>query len=128
LATDIVRDPEWMDRLQTIANGIRSNHVMFATDKVFEHIFIQELAYWQEGMPIEAYNMMLRMEDIQELPTKIRKCTVKKLVERDIPILGDKGLKILRDIGVEVEAPSPAAPDARSALRNALSGLSPSSA
>jgi methylamine methyltransferase corrinoid activation protein len=103
LATDIVRDPEWMDRLQVIANGIRSNHVMFATDKVFEHIFIQELAYWQEGMPIEAYNMMLKMEDIQELPTKIKKCTVKKLVERDIPVLGDKGLKILRDIGVTVE-------------------------
>jgi methylamine methyltransferase corrinoid protein reductive activase len=103
LATDIVRDPEWMDRLQTIANGIRSNHVMFATDKVFEHIFIQELAYWQEGMPMDMYNMMLKMEGIQELPTKIKKCEVKKLVERDIPILGDKGLKILRDIGITVE-------------------------
>jgi methylamine methyltransferase corrinoid protein reductive activase len=103
LATDIVRDPEWMDRLQSIANGIRSNHVMFATDKVFEHIFIQELAYWQEGMPMEAYNMMLRMEGIQELPDKIRKCTVRKLVERDIPVLGDRGLKILRDIGVKIE-------------------------
>jgi len=54
-------------------------------------------------MPIEAYNMMLKMEDIQELPTRIKKCTIKKLVERDIPILGDKGLRILRDIGVKVE-------------------------
>ncbi|MEM0448367.1 MAG: methylamine methyltransferase corrinoid protein reductive activase [Methanomassiliicoccales archaeon] len=103
LATDIVRDPEWMDRLQSIANGIRSNHVMFATDKVFEHIFIQELAYWQEGMPIEAYNMMLRMEGIQELPSKIKRGKVVKLVQRDIPVLGDKGLKILRDIGVRIE-------------------------
>jgi len=103
LATDIVRDPEWMDRLQVIANGIRSNHVMFATDKVFETIFIQELAYWSEGMPMDVYNMMLKMEDIQELPTKIKKCKVVKLVERDIPVLGDKGLKILRDIGVKIE-------------------------
>jgi methylamine methyltransferase corrinoid protein reductive activase len=103
LATDIVRDPEWMDRLQVIANSIRSNHVMFATDKVFETIFIQELAYWQEGMPLESYNMMLRMEGIQELPKKIKKCVVKKLVERDIPVLGDGGLKILRDIGIKIE-------------------------
>ena len=103
LATDIVRDPEWMDRLQAIANSIRSNHVMFATDKVFETIFIQELAYWQEGMPMDAYNMMLKMEGIQELPKKIKKCKVVKLVQRDIPDLGDRGLKILRDIGVKIE-------------------------
>jgi len=103
LATDIVRDPEWMDRLQVIANGIRSNHVMFATDKVFETIFIQELAFWGEGMPIDAYNMMLKMEGIQELPKKIKKCKVVKLVERDIPVLGDRGLKILRDIGVKID-------------------------
>ncbi len=103
LATDIVREPEIIDRLQTVADSIRSNHVMFATDKVFETIFIQELAYWQEGMPLDAYNMMLRMEDIQELPGKIKKCKVVKLVQRDIPILGNKGLKILRDIGVRIE-------------------------
>ena len=103
LATDIVKDPEIIDRLQTVANSIRSNHVMFATDKVFETIFIQELAYWQEGMPLDAYNMMLRMEGIQELPKKIKKCKVVKLVQRDIPILGDLGLRILRDIGVKIE-------------------------
>ncbi len=103
LATDIVRDPELNDRLQSIANSIRTNHVMFATDKVFETIFIQELAFWQEGMPLEGYNMMLRMAGIQELPKKIRKAKVVKLVERDIPVLGDKGLKILRDIGVKIE-------------------------
>ncbi len=103
LATDIVRDPEVMDKLQSIASAIRANHVMFATDKVFETIFIQELAYWQEGMPLDGYNMMLKMEGIQELPKKFKKAKVEKLVQRDIPVLGDKGLKILRDIGVKVE-------------------------
>jgi len=100
MATDMVRDPEWIDRLQDIAKGIRSNHVMFATDSVFESIFIQELAYWQEGMPLEAYNMMLGTMGIQELPKGFRKATVRKLVQRDIPVLGDQGLSILRDIGI----------------------------
>ena len=103
LATDMVRDPSIIDTLQTTANAIRANHVMFATDKVFETIFIQELAFWQEGMPLDGYNMMLKMEGIQELPKKIRKANVVKLVQRDIPILGNKGLKILRDIGIKIE-------------------------
>lgn len=100
MATDLVRDPEWIDRLQSIAKGIRSNHVMFATDSIFESIFIQELAYWQEGMPLEAYNMMLATMDIQELPKRFRKATVRKMVQRDIPVLGDQGLMILKDVGV----------------------------
>ena len=33
MATDILRDPELLDELQDIANRIRSNHIMFATDK-----------------------------------------------------------------------------------------------
>jgi methylamine methyltransferase corrinoid protein reductive activase len=103
LALDLVRDPELMDKLQSLANSIRANHVMFATDKVFEKVYIQELAYWTEGMPIEAYNMMLEMADIQTLPpvTKIPK--VVRTVMRDIPDLGFKGLKVLKDIGIYVK-------------------------
>lgn len=102
-ATDIVRDPEWLDRLQGIARSIRSNHVMFATDKVFETIYVQELAHWQEGMSLDMYNMMLESEDIQPLPTKITKAKVHKLVQRDIPVLGDRGLKIIHDIGLPMK-------------------------
>jgi methylamine methyltransferase corrinoid protein reductive activase len=103
LALDIVRDPELMDNLQSLANSIRANHIMFATDKVFEKVFVQELAYWTEGMPMEVYNMMLEMADIQPLPeiTKVPKVT--RTVLRDIPDLGFKGLKVLRDIGIYVK-------------------------
>ena len=103
LALDLVRDPELNDRLQSLANSIRANHVMFATDKVFEKVYIQELAHWTEGMPIEAYNLMLQMADIQTLPaiTKVPKVT--RTVMRDIPDLGFKGLKVLKDIGIYVK-------------------------
>lgn len=100
MATDIVKDPEMMDKLQSLANSIRANHIMFATDKIFESVFIQELAYWQEGMPMETYNMMLELSDIQPLPTTIKPAEVIRVVQRDIPDLGDKGLKVLREIGI----------------------------
>ncbi len=102
LATDLVKDPGLMDKLQETAKMIRANHIMFATDKVFEFLYIQELAYWTEGMPIEAYNAMLATRDIQPLPTKWKQPEVIKVVQRDIPILGDKGLKVLRDIGIQI--------------------------
>jgi methylamine methyltransferase corrinoid protein reductive activase len=102
LALDIVRDPELMDDLQSLANSIRANHVMFATDKVFEKVFIQELAYWTEGMPMEVYNMMLEMEDIQPLPAITKAPKVTRTVLRDIPDLGYKGLRVLRDIGIYI--------------------------
>lgn len=102
LALDIVRDPEMIDKLQSLANSIRANHVMFATDKVFEKVFVQELAYWTEGMPIEVYNMMLEMSDIQPLPEIRGTPKVTRTVLRDIPDLGFKGLKVLRDIGIFV--------------------------
>jgi len=102
MATDLVKDPELLDHLQTLANSIRANHVMFASDPIFEKVFVQELAYWQEGMPMDMYNMMLEMAEIQPLPSEIRPAEVIRVVKRDIPDLGSKGLKVLRDIGVHL--------------------------
>lgn len=102
MATDIVKDPQMIDVLQTKANSIRANHVMFAMDKVFETLYLQELGMWQEGMPVETYNFFLKTMDIQELPSRIREANVYRIVERDIPVLGKKGLKILRDIGITI--------------------------
>ena len=102
MATDLVKDPELLEKLQKLANSIRANHIMFATDPIFEKVFVQELAYWQEGMPMDMYNMMLEMAEIQPLPSEIRPAEVIRVVKRDIPDLGSKGLKVLRDIGVHL--------------------------
>jgi ferredoxin len=75
---------------------------MFATDKVFEQIYVQELAYWTEGMPMEAYNDNLQMLGIQQLPKVRGRPKVHRIAVRDIPDLGDKGLTIIRDIGLDM--------------------------
>lgn len=104
MATDIIRRPELLDELQGIADSIRSNHVMFATDKVFEEIYIQELGYWEEGMTMETYNRNLRTAGIQELPGPRGTPNVHRIVVRDIPVLGDLGLHLFEDIGTELTA------------------------
>mgnify|MGYP000967468410 FL=1 len=104
MATDIIRRPELLDELQGIADSIRSNHVMFAIDKVFEEIYIQELGYWEEGMTMETYNRNLRTAGIQELPGPRGTPNVHRIVVRDIPVLGDLGLHLFEDIGTELTA------------------------
>ncbi len=102
MATDILRNPELIDELQDIANGIRANHVMFAGDKIFEQIYMQELAVCDEGMSMEMYNNNNAMMGIQALPKPRGTPKVHRMVQRDIPDLGEKGLTILHDIGTEL--------------------------
>ena len=102
MSTDILRNPELLDELQDIANSIRANHVMFAKDKIFEQIYMQELAVCEEGMSIEMYNRNNAMAGIQELPKPTGTPKIHRVVERDIPDLGEKGLTILHDIGTEL--------------------------
>ena len=122
LATDLVKDPEMLDQLQSLANSIRANHIMFATDKIFESVFIQELAFWEEGMPMETYNMMLELSDIQPLPTTIKPAKVIKMVQRDIPDLGDKGLKVLREIGIGLKKSFPGCTGCQNCVRECPEG------
>jgi len=103
MSTDILRDPELLDTLQDIANGIRANHIMFAGDKIFEQIYMQELAVCDEGMSLETYNANNAMVGIQELPKPKGHPNVVRVVQRDIPDLGERGLTILHDIGTELK-------------------------
>jgi len=111
LATDLLRDESLLDELQGVADGIRSNHLMFATDPVFETIYVQELAYWGEGMSMEKYNRHLRSEGIQALPGFHRNPSINRKVIRDIPVLGKKGLTIMKDVGLELSGSFPGCTD-----------------
>jgi methylamine methyltransferase corrinoid protein reductive activase len=104
MATDILRKPELIDELQVIADGIRANHVMFASDPIFEQIYVMELAYWDEGMSMDMYNMYNEMMDIQPLPKVKGNPEVHRMVARDIPDLGARGLRIIHDIGTVLKS------------------------
>lgn len=103
MAGDIARDPSVLDELQTLAKQLRAEHIMFATDPVFETIYMQELAYWTEGMPMQLYNEMVEKAGIQPLPMSIKDSEVHRIVVRDIPDLGVQGLTVIRDIGITLE-------------------------
>jgi methylamine methyltransferase corrinoid protein reductive activase len=99
MARDLVRDGAELGRMQAIADRLRQHHCMFAESKTFEKVYVLELSYWTEGMPMDFYQKFLKkyglppLRDIRELPEVI------KTVDKDIQDQGVMGLSIISDIG-----------------------------
>ena len=63
---------------------------------------MQELAVCDEGMSMSMYNKNNKEFGLQELPKARGIPNVHRMVERDIPDLGENGLTILHDFGSEL--------------------------
>jgi ferredoxin len=63
-------------------------------------MYVNEIAYWVEGMPFDMFNEVLRSTGHKALPPIVRPKTTKRIVSSDIPVIGDSGLKILDNVGV----------------------------
>lgn len=99
MAKDIVRDPNHLWKMKEIADQLRQHHCMFAESKVFEKIYILELSYWTEGMPMAQYQKFLKKYGFPPLMEVTSLPEIIKTVKKDIPDLGVMGLKIIPDIG-----------------------------
>jgi methylamine methyltransferase corrinoid protein reductive activase len=99
MSRDMVTSVDALWDMQKMANELRQTHIMFADSKVFSQIYVLELSYWTEGMPWKTYQQFLKKygfpptQEVSKIPEVIKK------VQRDIPDLGVKGLKIIPDIG-----------------------------
>jgi methylamine methyltransferase corrinoid protein reductive activase len=99
MARDIIRDVNKLWEMKQIADDLRQHHCMFAASKTFEKVYILELSYWTEGMPLAQYQKFLKKYGFPALQEVTTIPEVIKTVERDIPDLGIMGLKIISDIG-----------------------------
>lgn len=99
MARDLVRDVNELGRMKQIADDLRQHHCMFAASKTFEKVYILELSYWTEGMPMKQYQKFLAKYGLPPLKEVTRIPEVIKTVKKDIPDLGIKGLKIIPHIG-----------------------------
>jgi len=100
MAYDLLVQDEAMDEMQSIADGMAAKHIMFATSKIFEDFYVNEIALWLEGMPFDMFNEILRLKGYRPLPAIKRPKETLRIVSADIPVLGDKGLKTLEHVGV----------------------------
>jgi methylamine methyltransferase corrinoid protein reductive activase len=99
MARDMVRNVDELWHMKRIANELRQHHCMFANSKVFEKVYILELSYWTQGMPLDQYNKFLKKFGLPPLKEAAGIPEVIKTVKKDIPDLGTMGLTIVSDIG-----------------------------
>ncbi|MCP8307835.1 MAG: methylamine methyltransferase corrinoid protein reductive activase [archaeon] len=97
-ACDIAKDPEVMDTAQEIADRLRRTHVMFPLEQDFKNAYMVELGFWG-GMPMDMFRDFLKRYKLPEYPEREFMPKIHRIVIRDIPILGEKGLHVVRDIG-----------------------------
>lgn len=99
MARDMVKDEDELWHMKQIADELRQTHCMFAESKVFEKIYILELSYWTEGLPLNQYRTFLKKFGLPPLKEVGVVPEVIKTVKKDIPDLGTMGLRIISDIG-----------------------------
>ena len=99
MARDMVKSEDELWRMKRIADDLRQHHCMFAESKVFEQVYILELSYWTQGMPMNQYQQFLKKFGLPPLKNAEMIPEVIKTVQKDIPELGIKGLQIISDIG-----------------------------
>jgi methylamine methyltransferase corrinoid protein reductive activase len=99
MARDMVINVDELWRMKRIANDLRQHHCMFADSKVFEKVYVLELSYWTQGMPMNQYQQFLKKFGLPPLKEAAAIPEVIKTVKKDIPELGIMGLTIISDIG-----------------------------
>ncbi|MDR0768125.1 MAG: methylamine methyltransferase corrinoid protein reductive activase [Methanosarcinales archaeon] len=105
LARKLAIHPEKLEEVSQMAKRIQADHLMMATSQTFKDIYVCELSYWEQGMPMEMYDEMLRMFHLRPFPHDETSPNVERRVVRDIDDVGEGGVKMVEHIGVFLEAP-----------------------
>ncbi|MDR2945106.1 MAG: methylamine methyltransferase corrinoid protein reductive activase [Methanosarcinales archaeon] len=106
LARKLAIHPEKLEEVREMAKKIQADHLMMATSQTFKDIYICELSYWEQGMPMEMYDEMLKMFNLRPFPHNDTAPNVERRVIRDIDDVGEEGVKMVEHIGVFLEAPA----------------------
>ena len=85
MAHDLLKSDKTLDNMQDVANSISANHIMFAGNQKFEDMYVLELAYWDEGMPMDMYNTLMQASGFPELPEIVPPKVCQRIVKSDIP-------------------------------------------
>lgn len=99
MARDLATGPEALDKMARLAGKLRQSHCMFAASKTFQRVYILELAYWTEGMPMSEYRRFLKKYGMPDLLPVQGTPVVIRTVQRDIDDLCSMGLATITDIG-----------------------------
>ncbi len=103
LAKDVVLGKYELEYIEKLAERIKADHLMLASNETFKNIYACELSYWTEGMSEEMYNDLIDIYGLPKIPTKLSNPKIERKVRKDIENIGYAGLKIIKDLGMVIE-------------------------
>lgn len=103
MARDIVENPDLLQELQDVADGMQGNHITLATSDIFEKIYGLELAVCEQNMPLWKYDEWLESYGYGNLPELEEDPEIHRIYESDIPDMGRNGLSIIEEVGTKLK-------------------------
>ncbi len=107
MAHDLVTVPGALEKMIALARDLRATHCLFAASPVFKEVFVLELAFWTEGMPMSRYRTLLARYGLPDLRTPTGVPKIVRASKRDIDDLGRMGLRTISDLGTILGARFP---------------------
>jgi len=104
MADDCALDPEWLDRMQEMADAMKPTYFAFIKDEVFKKAYIIEMDYWEHGLTSEKRERIAQRFRVPNYPDQRTEAKVHKVVVRDIADFGSKGLHIMDHTGIVLTA------------------------
>ena len=77
---------------------------MFASSETFKKVYVLEIAFWTEGMPMSLYRKFLKKYHLSDLLPIEKTPEVIRTAKRDIKDLGRMGLTIIPKLGETIKA------------------------
>jgi methylamine methyltransferase corrinoid protein reductive activase len=94
--------PGRLAAMSDLADRLQETHSLFAASAAFTNLFLLELAYWTEGMPMAKLRELLRRGRLPDLPTYVPAAQVARIVRHDIGDLGRMGMVTVERAGALV--------------------------
>ena len=89
LAKDILLDPSKLDELNKLREKLVTKHIMFASSDIFSELYVQEYAYWNDGMPLRRYRRILDNYGIEGYFDDLTEIKDMVSLSRDIVDIGE---------------------------------------
>ncbi|WP_406657653.1 methylamine methyltransferase corrinoid protein reductive activase [Methanolobus sp. ZRKC2] len=106
LAKDIILGNYELKEIEDLAERIKADHIMLASNETFKNIYACELAYWTEGMQEEMYNYFLESYGMPGLPNMACSPSIEQRAGKDIEDTGYEGIRIIKDLNTIIEEKS----------------------
>ena len=89
LAKDILLDPSKLEELNKLREKLVTKHIMFASSDIFSELYVQEYAYWNDGMPLRRYRRILDNYGIEGYFDDLTEIKDMVSLSRDIVDIGE---------------------------------------